>query len=36
VRGKRKYLEAWWDKINWDVVGQNATIAPRKNRRFEY
>jgi Fe-Mn family superoxide dismutase len=37
VRGKRQYLEAWWNKIDWDVVGQNATIAPRSTRRqFEY
>ena len=24
VDGKRKFLEAWWDKINWDVVDANA------------
>jgi Fe-Mn family superoxide dismutase len=36
VRGKRQFLEAWWNKINWDVVGQNATIAPRQSQRFQY
>jgi Fe-Mn family superoxide dismutase len=37
IRGKRQFLEAWWNKIDWDVVGQNATIAPRSSRRqFEY
>jgi Fe-Mn family superoxide dismutase len=37
VRGKRAYLEKWWDRINWDLVRQNATIAPRQtHRQFEY
>jgi Fe-Mn family superoxide dismutase len=37
VRGKRKFLEAWWDKIDWNWVRQNATITPRHARgRFSY
>jgi Fe-Mn family superoxide dismutase len=36
VRGKRKYLEAWWDKIDWNWVLQNATIAPRQTQRKFY
>ncbi|SLM36220.1 fe superoxide dismutase [Lasallia pustulata] len=24
VDGKRRYLEAWWEKINWNVVDANA------------
>ncbi|CAO2649016.1 Nn.00g099650.m01.CDS01 [Neocucurbitaria sp. VM-36] len=31
VKGKRQFLEAWWDKIDWDTVGQNATLSPRQN-----
>lgn len=27
VRGKRQFLEAWWDRINWGIVRQNATIS---------
>jgi Fe-Mn family superoxide dismutase len=37
VRGKRKFLEAWWDKIDWNWVRQNATITPRQARgRYLY
>ncbi|KAF2031760.1 Fe superoxide dismutase-like protein [Setomelanomma holmii] len=39
VKKKRKYLEAWWDKIDWDLVRQNANISPRNSqnqRRFEF
>ncbi|KAF2474730.1 Fe superoxide dismutase-like protein [Lindgomyces ingoldianus] len=38
VRGKRDYLEAWWDKINWDEVAQYATLAPRNTgtNHFQY
>ncbi|OAL06836.1 manganese and iron superoxide dismutase [Phaeosphaeriaceae sp. SRC1lsM3a] len=36
VKGKRQFLEAWWNKIDWDHVGQNATITPRSRRTFEY
>lgn len=32
VRGKRQYLEAWWDKIDWDLVRQNATLSARMNK----
>ncbi|KAH6612667.1 Fe superoxide dismutase-like protein [Boeremia exigua] len=27
VRGKSDYLRAWWEKIDWDLVRQNASIA---------
>ncbi|KAF2832019.1 Fe superoxide dismutase-like protein [Ophiobolus disseminans] len=37
VRGKRKFLEAWWDKIDWAVVGQNATYLPKQgSSQFMY
>jgi Fe-Mn family superoxide dismutase len=39
VRGKRQFLEAWWDKIDWDLVRQNSTISPRQGQspaKFEY
>ena len=29
VSGKRQFLEAWWDRICWDIVGQNATLSSR-------
>lgn len=32
VRGKRKFLEAWWDKIDWSVVEQNTTSLSRSQR----
>jgi Fe-Mn family superoxide dismutase len=40
VKGKRAYLEAWWNKIDWDLVRQSATIAPRSSspqqQQFHY
>lgn len=37
VKGKRDYLEKWWSKIDWTLVRQNATIAPRQSgRKFEF
>jgi Fe-Mn family superoxide dismutase len=39
VRGKRQYLEAWWDKIDWNQVLQNSTITARQSQgppKFEY
>ncbi|KAF9692504.1 hypothetical protein EKO04_009383 [Ascochyta lentis] len=32
VKGKADYLRAWWDKIDWDMVRQGATIAPNTNK----
>jgi Fe-Mn family superoxide dismutase len=34
VRGKRAFLDKWWNKIDWDFVGQNATLSPRQNGSF--
>lgn len=32
VDGKRNFLEAWWEKINWEVVYRNAgDLAQRQN-----
>jgi Fe-Mn family superoxide dismutase len=44
VRGKRQYLEAWWDKINWNVVadglqvhgGNRKSGGGRKNERYQF
>lgn len=38
VKGKAAYLRAWWEKIDWDLVRQNATIAPSQTRgnQFHY
>jgi Fe-Mn family superoxide dismutase len=37
VRGKRTYLEAWWDRIDWNLVLQNAAIAPRgSSQQFRF
>ncbi|KAJ4370403.1 hypothetical protein N0V83_004921 [Neocucurbitaria cava] len=39
VRGKRRFLEAWWDRIDWDLVGQHATLSPRQgqaSRQFHF
>jgi Fe-Mn family superoxide dismutase len=37
VRGKREFLEAWWNRIDWDIVAQNATLSPRQgSRQFIY
>ncbi|CAA9962256.1 hypothetical protein PTNB73_03158 [Pyrenophora teres f. teres] len=35
IRGKREYLEKWWDKINWSLVEQNATISSRGSYSFQ-
>ncbi|EAT89087.1 hypothetical protein SNOG_03882 [Parastagonospora nodorum SN15] len=34
VRGKRQYLEAWWDKIDWNWVRQNATMQTQQKWQF--
>ncbi|KAF2876510.1 Manganese/iron superoxide dismutase [Massariosphaeria phaeospora] len=34
VAGKRQYLEAWWDKINWGTVRNLATIASQDHEAF--
>lgn len=31
VGGKSAFLRAWWEKIDWDVVRQNATITANQN-----
>jgi Fe-Mn family superoxide dismutase len=37
VKGKRAFLEAWWDKIDWELVRQSVNIAPRNSpRQFEF
>lgn len=38
VAGKRQYLEAWWNKIDWDLVRQHANISRREtgSRKFEF
>ena len=39
VNGKRDYLEAWWKKIDWDTVRQNATISSTQgeaSNKFQY
>lgn len=28
VRGKRQFLEAWWDRIDWNMVQQYTTLSP--------
>ena len=30
IRGKREYLEKWWDAIHWNKVAEQATIEPRR------
>ena len=32
VRGKRQFLDAWWDRINWDMVGQYMTLSPSQRQ----
>ncbi|KAI9671516.1 MAG: hypothetical protein M1817_003568 [Caeruleum heppii] len=32
VRGKMEYLEAWWNRIDWGVVGNNADAALGRRR----
>ncbi|KAG9196706.1 superoxide dismutase, Fe-Mn family [Alternaria panax] len=36
VRGKRAFLEKWWDSIDWDFVAQNATVAPSQNQNQSF
>lgn len=39
VNGKRDYLEAWWKKIDWDTVRQNASISSTQgeaSNKFQY
>lgn len=37
VKGKRKYLEAWWNSIDWDLVRQNTTITQdNSSKKFYY
>ncbi|KAF3006006.1 hypothetical protein E8E13_010546 [Curvularia kusanoi] len=39
VKGKRAYLEAWWRKIDWDMVRQNASISSTQGEaknNFQY
>lgn len=32
VNGKRRFLEAWWDKINWTVVNGHADWTKKPHR----
>lgn len=32
VDGKRRFLEAWWDKINWAVVNDHADWTKKPHR----
>jgi superoxide dismutase, Fe-Mn family len=34
VGGKRKYLERWWDRIDWAVVENNAKVYGPERRDF--
>jgi Fe-Mn family superoxide dismutase len=34
VRGKRAFLERWWDRIDWDFVGQNTALRPKGSSSF--
>lgn len=36
VKGKKAFLEAWWDKVDWDLVRQHATISPSQNRSRQF
>jgi Fe-Mn family superoxide dismutase len=36
IKGKRQFLEKWWDKIDWDIVAQNATLSSRARGEFIY
>ncbi|KAF2854904.1 Fe superoxide dismutase-like protein [Plenodomus tracheiphilus IPT5] len=39
VKGKRAFLEAWWDKIDWELVRQHATLTSRQSsgqQKFVY
>lgn len=37
IRGKRDYLNAWWDHIDWEQVRQYATLGSRtrEQRKFQ-
>ncbi|KAI9796024.1 MAG: hypothetical protein M1833_006532 [Piccolia ochrophora] len=30
VGGKRRFLEAWWERIDWNVVAHNADLGQRR------
>lgn len=34
VRGKEKYLNDWWKKINWDIVQEAATLQAARSHQF--
>jgi superoxide dismutase, Fe-Mn family len=36
IKGKRQYLEKWWDYIDWHKVEKEATITQRSTNRFLY
>ncbi|KAF2280867.1 Fe superoxide dismutase-like protein [Westerdykella ornata] len=36
VRGKMRFLEKWWEKINWNVVQEGATLQPSGQVKFNY
>jgi Fe-Mn family superoxide dismutase len=37
VRGKMDFLEKWWERVNWNVVQESATLAPsRKTPSFNF
>ena len=35
ITGKRKYLEKWWDTIDWDKVKDYANITPSATNNFK-
>lgn len=35
VRGKSAFLEAWWDKINWDRVQKSVSLPQARERAFQ-
>lgn len=37
IRGKRQFLENWWDKIDWAVAAENAMVSnKRQQMQFAY
>lgn len=34
IEGKRKFLEAWWDRIDWDVVNSLAGVDGTRTNSF--
>jgi Fe-Mn family superoxide dismutase len=37
IKGKRDYLERWWEAIHWNKVAEHATIAPKQRQnQFTY